>query len=151
MKFPIDKFYTNNINKFGFSDMKGNVFQYNMTTDISKKIIENCTHLYEYKLVNNNYSLVDFYSKHHSAFCTSVIDEDHVRRFYWKDTTLYQTVYSDVYYRFNYFGDVYVKLLKDESKKAYTLKLNAFFSKYEYLQKVYTIENTFLLSIIQIF
>ena len=141
VKHPIDQFYTNNIcSKFGFSDVKGNIYQYNISTDTSQKIISNCSHLKEYKAINNNYSLLDYYCKKKACFSTSVIDDNYVRKFDWKDTTLYHTIHSNVYYRFNHFGDVFVKLLSDDTKKTYTLKLNAFFSKYEYLQKVCTVE-----------
>ena len=64
VKHPIDQFYTNNIcSKFGFSDVKGNIYQYNISTDTSQKIISNCSHLKEYKAINNNYSLLDYYCK----------------------------------------------------------------------------------------
>lgn len=142
IKQPIDQFYTNNIcSKFGFTDVKGNVWQYNLTTESCEKIISNCFNLKEYKAINNNYSLLDYYSKDTMSISTSIINEKHIRKFDWRDSTLYHTIHDDVYYRYNHFGDVYVKILKDETKKPYTLKLNSFFSKYEYLQKVCTIED----------
>lgn len=117
--------YWDNQDNLGFYDSKGNIYQIHNHTISHLSSIN--PYIKEYKSISN-YSLVDFISK--NKISSFIEHKNQNYHFFWKDTTLYQTVLpNDTFFRMNYFGEY--SILKNKKVKEGCIK---HLKENEYLQ-----------------
>ena len=130
--FKINKF--DNTNNFTYFDSSGNIFEVNNFTN-NKLIYDEVSNLNNFKEIDN-YHLINYDSDNFQNTC--LIKKNKLKHFKWNDSTIYETIYLDNFYRFNYHGELYVVNLNN-SKLDYKNKLDL--GKANYFQDMTSSDN----------